>query len=135
VKVRVELPIDRSANEGDDERHEDPLTVRVTEAVPASPGNNPSIVGVPARALASPVRVHHPREFSAPPCVKGIIARTRHPVGEGLVTFRDLDDATAAADAIVRDHAAHADAARELAEKRFASDRVLGRFLDEVGVG
>jgi len=52
-----------------------------------------------------------------------------------LVTFRDLDDATAAADAIVRDHAAHADAARELAEKRFASDRVLGRFLDEVGVG
>jgi len=60
---------------------------------------------------------------------------TRHPVGEGLLTFRDLDGAVAAADAIVCDHAAHAAAARALAEERFDSDRVLARFLDEVGVG
>lgn len=59
----------------------------------------------------------------------------RYPAGEGLVTFRDVDDAAAAADRIVRDHAAHAAAARALAAERFDSDLVLARFLDEVRLG
>jgi hypothetical protein len=60
----------------------------------------------------------------------------RHlPVGEGLVTFRTLDEAAAGAEAICRDYERHSRAARSIAEEYFDSDQVLGRFLEEVGVG
>jgi hypothetical protein len=56
------------------------------------------------------------------------------PVGDGLVPFRCLDEAIAGADAIARDYDHHCRAARAVAEEYFASDRVLGRLLEEVGV-
>jgi hypothetical protein len=55
-----------------------------------------------------------------------------YPVGDGLVTFTDLDEAVAGVEAIraAPDH--HSQAARALAEEHFDSDRVLTRLLDEV---
>jgi hypothetical protein len=41
-------------------------------------------------------------------------------------------DAVAAAQAIAADYPRHAAAARNLAEKYFAAEVVLGRFIDEV---
>ncbi|HEY1381198.1 MAG TPA: hypothetical protein VGF55_30640 [Gemmataceae bacterium] len=59
----------------------------------------------------------------------------RHlPVGAGLVAFRTADEAVAGADAIVRGYERHCRAARAIAETYFDSDKVLGRFLEEVGV-
>jgi hypothetical protein len=55
-------------------------------------------------------------------------------VGEGLVPFRTLDEAADGAERIVRDYAAHARAARAIAEAYFDSDKVLGRFLEQVGL-
>jgi hypothetical protein len=54
-----------------------------------------------------------------------------HPVGEGLLAFRSLDEAVAGARRIVDDHGRHAAAARRLAEEQFDSDTVLTRFLEE----
>jgi hypothetical protein len=54
----------------------------------------------------------------------------RYPVGEGLLSFRTLDEAAAGAEAIARDYDAHAKAARALAEQCFDSDLVLRRFLE-----
>jgi hypothetical protein len=54
----------------------------------------------------------------------------RYPVGEGLVTFRTIEQAAAAAAAIARDYGDHALAARSLAETHFDSDIVLRRFLE-----
>lgn len=59
----------------------------------------------------------------------------RYPVGEGLVTFKTVEEAAAGAQAIVGDYPAHAAAARALAEERFDSDHVIGHFLDQLGVG
>jgi hypothetical protein len=56
----------------------------------------------------------------------------RYPVGEGLVMFQTVEQAVEAAARIVRDHEAHAAAARSLAETYFDSDLVLGRFLEQV---
>jgi hypothetical protein len=53
------------------------------------------------------------------------------PTGEGLVTFRTLDEAVAGADAIMADYERHAAAARALAEEHFDSDRVLGQLLED----
>jgi hypothetical protein len=59
----------------------------------------------------------------------------RHlPVGEGLIAFRTLDEAVDGAERIVRDYEKQCRAARAVAEEYFDSDRVLGRFLDEVAV-
>jgi hypothetical protein len=58
-----------------------------------------------------------------------------YPIGDGLLTFRTPDEAAAGARAIVRDYDKHARAARAIAEDFFDSDKVLGRFLDEVGIG
>lgn len=55
------------------------------------------------------------------------------PTGEGVVTFKDLDEAVDGVEAIARDWPRHARAARELAEAYFDSDLVLGRLLDVVG--
>jgi hypothetical protein len=57
-----------------------------------------------------------------------------YPVGEGLLAFRTLDEAVAGAEAIFRDYEKHCRAAREIAEAFFDSDKVLSRFLKEVGV-
>jgi hypothetical protein len=54
-----------------------------------------------------------------------------YPVGEGLIGFRTLDEAVAGARLITADWERHAKAARQLAEERFDSDRVLTRFLEE----
>ena len=54
-----------------------------------------------------------------------------HPVGEGLLAFRTLEDAVAGAQRIIEDYARHSAAARALAEERFDSDIVLPRFLEE----
>jgi hypothetical protein len=54
----------------------------------------------------------------------------RYPVGEGLVTFGDVEQAAAGAAAIAADYRAHSQAARSLAESYFDSDVVLGRFLE-----
>jgi hypothetical protein len=56
------------------------------------------------------------------------------PSGEGLIAFSTLEEAIAGAESIRRDHAAHARCAREIAERYFDSDVVLGRMLEEVGL-
>jgi hypothetical protein len=57
-----------------------------------------------------------------------------YPVGEGLLTFRTLERAVAGVERISRDYDSHCRAARALAEEYFDSDKVLGRFVEEVGV-
>jgi hypothetical protein len=56
------------------------------------------------------------------------------PVGQGLLTFTGLDDAVAAITTVEADYAAHAAAARSLAEEHFGSDVVLGSMLGRVGL-
>jgi hypothetical protein len=57
------------------------------------------------------------------------------PAGEGLFTFRSLDDVVEAVSRIGADYERHSHAARALAERHFDSDVVLTRFLDAAGVG
>ena len=54
------------------------------------------------------------------------------PAGEGLVTFRDLDEAAATARSLVEDYERHARAARALAAEYLDSDLVLTRLLEDV---
>jgi hypothetical protein len=54
----------------------------------------------------------------------------RYPVGEGLLTFRTLEEAVSGAAAIAADYGTHSRAARALAEAHFDSDLVLSRFLE-----
>jgi hypothetical protein len=61
------------------------------------------------------------------------LART-FPIGEGLLTFSDLDTAVTGARRIQADYATHAAAARNIAETYFASEVVLPRFLEMAGV-
>lgn len=56
------------------------------------------------------------------------------PTGEGLLTFTTLDEAVDGARAILADPDRHAKAARTLAEEHFATDIVIGRLCEEVGV-
>jgi glycosyltransferase involved in cell wall biosynthesis len=55
-----------------------------------------------------------------------------YPLGEGLVTFRTVDEAAAAVREIAGDYRRHARAARELAEAYFDSDLVLANLVDAV---
>jgi hypothetical protein len=57
-----------------------------------------------------------------------------YPVGEGLLAFRTLEQAVAGVERISGDYERHCRAARALAEEYFDSDKVLGRFVEEVGV-
>jgi hypothetical protein len=57
-----------------------------------------------------------------------------YPIGEGLLTFTTLDEALLGVEELASDREGHAQAARSLAEEYFASDRVLGRLLAELGV-
>lgn len=69
-----------------------------------------------------------------PALVQDTGLRWAPPGGEGLVTFRTLEEAVAGARAIDRDYAGHRQAARALAEERFDSDVVLADLADELGV-
>jgi len=55
-------------------------------------------------------------------------------VGEGLLTFRTLEEACAGVEAITADYARHARAARALAEAYFDSDKVLRGLLARLGI-
>jgi hypothetical protein len=57
-----------------------------------------------------------------------------YPTGEGLLTFATLEEAVAGVEAIHRDYARHARAAREIAVEYFSSDQVLTRLLADLGV-
>jgi hypothetical protein len=54
------------------------------------------------------------------------------PTGQGLLAFRDTDDALAAVEALQSDYECHARAARTIAEESLDSDRVLSRLLDRL---
>jgi hypothetical protein len=56
---------------------------------------------------------------------------TQFPIGEGLLTFRTLDEAVQAVERVRSDWAAHAAAARALAEEYFDSDWVLRAMLED----
>jgi hypothetical protein len=57
-----------------------------------------------------------------------------YPEGVGLLAFRNADDAAAAVAEVRGDYARHSVAAREVAETCFASDVVLTRLLEKLGV-
>ena len=57
-----------------------------------------------------------------------------YPVGEGLLTFKAVDDAVAGVEEITRNYKRHARAARGIAEKYFDSDKVLSELLAKLGV-
>lgn len=52
------------------------------------------------------------------------------PVGEGILTFRDLSEAVNGIEGINADYERHRDAARKLAEEYFDSDKVLSSLLE-----
>jgi hypothetical protein len=54
--------------------------------------------------------------------------------GQGLLSFRTLEQAIAGVREICRDYAGHCQAARALAEKYFGHDRVIGSFMEDVGL-
>jgi hypothetical protein len=54
------------------------------------------------------------------------------PTGEGLLTFRTLDEAVRGAARIEADYEHHCLAARRIAEDWFDSDKVLSRFIEDV---
>ena len=56
----------------------------------------------------------------------------RLPIGQGLMTFRTLDEAQAAANLVAADRVGHAEAARAIAEEHFAADRALAPLVDTV---
>jgi hypothetical protein len=53
------------------------------------------------------------------------------PTGEGLLSFRTLEEAVAGAEAITSDYDRHASAARAVAEEKFDSDRILEKLLED----
>lgn len=57
-----------------------------------------------------------------------------HPAEAGLVPFRTLDEAVAGAGTIIRDSEFHRHVAREIAERDFDSDKVLGRLVEQIRV-
>jgi hypothetical protein len=52
------------------------------------------------------------------------------PEAEGLVRFRDIDDAAAAIEAVEADFERHSRLARELAEDHFDGEKVVRRVLE-----
>jgi hypothetical protein len=57
-----------------------------------------------------------------------------YPIEEGLLAFRTVEEAVAGAERIAAGYESHSRAARALAERFFDSDKVLGRFLEDVGL-
>jgi hypothetical protein len=60
--------------------------------------------------------------------------RGRYPSDQGLVAFSTIEEAAAGAEAIDRDYARHATAAREIAVEYFDSNKVLSRLLAKLGI-
>jgi hypothetical protein len=56
------------------------------------------------------------------------------PVGEGLLTFTNIDEASAALERVESNYALHARRAREIAEGYLGAERVLGDLLSVVGL-
>ena len=56
------------------------------------------------------------------------------PTGDGLFSFTDIDSVLVALEAVSRNYAHHARAARGIAEDYFDSDKVLTRLLERLGV-
>ncbi len=56
------------------------------------------------------------------------------PVGEGLLTFRTIDEAVAGARVISANYGMHSRAARKIAEDYFESGKVLGQMLEQIGM-
>jgi len=59
----------------------------------------------------------------------------RIPCGSGLHAFSNMDEALSAVEAVEADYARHSEAARAVAETYFASDVVLGKLLEDIGLG
>ena len=57
------------------------------------------------------------------------------PTGHGLFGFSHLDEAAHAVNVIESDYAFHQEGARELARTHFDSNLVLGKMLDQIGLG
>lgn len=55
-----------------------------------------------------------------------------YPIGEGLVTFKSLEEAISGAHEISRNYRTHARAAQAIAVEYFDSNKVLGALLDKV---
>lgn len=60
--------------------------------------------------------------------------RARYPSGEGLVWFNTLEEAIDGVAQIYLEYDHHAQAARNIAETYFDSDKVLGKLLSKLGV-
>ena len=56
------------------------------------------------------------------------------PAGLGIVSFSTLDEALSGAQSIAQRYDEHCEAARELAEQRFAAEVVLPDLLERAGV-
>lgn len=57
-----------------------------------------------------------------------------YPVGEGLMAFRNLEEAVSAVRRLAADPERHGRAARALAEAYFDSNLVLGQMIEEIGI-
>jgi hypothetical protein len=57
-----------------------------------------------------------------------------YPVGRGLFEYASHEEALAGIDAIAANYVLHSRAARDIAVEYFASDRVLGTLLEQVGL-
>lgn len=68
-----------------------------------------------------------------PAIVQSTDVEWRLPTGTGLITFRTVDEAVAAIEAVEADYEAHCHAARRLAEEHFDSDAILETILDRMG--
>jgi hypothetical protein len=55
------------------------------------------------------------------------------PVGEGVLSFSDIDDVLAGLENVDQDPGLHGRAAREIAEEYFEARKVIGRMLDDAG--
>ena len=58
-----------------------------------------------------------------------------YPIGKGLLTFRNVEEAVEGAQRIVRDYALHCRAARQVAESHFDAVMVIRELLNQVEVG
>jgi hypothetical protein len=56
------------------------------------------------------------------------------PIGQGLFAFSTMEEVVAALAAINADYVRHARAAREIATEYFASEKVLGKLLQDAGI-
>jgi hypothetical protein len=57
-----------------------------------------------------------------------------YPVGEGLIAFRNLEEAINGAERIMAEYDTHSHKARLIAEEYFDSDKVLTKLVEEVGL-